>query len=337
MKKHPILFLLIILQFSFIRSQNIDLPISARVDTTEVSNFSKIELLTKNDTITFLITKNEYKKPKPVIVFLQGSLPIPIIQSHQKTIFPFEIKPYLDLYHFVIIARKGVPIQGDYNENDKILDEYHQNNNLYYRVNQANEVVNYLRKQTFIDKNKIYVIGHSEGYRVASKLAEKNKKISKLVCMSANPFNRNTEAILKNQIAQFTSDNDSISQKNIASLIKDFQSIGNDISVYKNKIEIYNWASYEVELPLNSFKKINKPLLVVYGTNDIGASQNYLLPFLLTNKNITLKAYPNYGHNFEQIIYDSHKKPIETTYHWDAVFKDVSDWLLLSKAFSNKK
>lgn len=328
MKKRPILFLLIILQFSFIRSQNIDLPISARVDTTEVSNFSKIELLTKNDKITFLITKDDLKKTKPVIVFLQGSLPIPIIQSNQKTIFPFEITPYLDLYHFVVIARKGVPIQGDFDEDQKISDEYIQNNNLYYRVNQANEVVNYLSKQKFIDNKRIYVIGHSEGYRVASKLAEKNKKISKLVCMSANPFNRSTEAILKNQIAQFTSDNDSISQKNITSLTKDFQSIGNDISVYK--IEIYNWASYEVEFPLNSFKKINKPLLVVYGTNDIGASQNYLLPFLLTNKNITLKAYPNYGHNFEQINYDSNKKPIETRYHWDAVFKEVSDWLLLN-------
>ena len=47
MKKHPILFLLIILQFSFIRSQNIDLPISARVDTTNVAH-KKIYHLYKN-------------------------------------------------------------------------------------------------------------------------------------------------------------------------------------------------------------------------------------------------------------------------------------------------
>lgn len=47
MKKHPILFLLIILQFSLIRSQNIDLRISARVDTTIVAH-KKIYHLYKN-------------------------------------------------------------------------------------------------------------------------------------------------------------------------------------------------------------------------------------------------------------------------------------------------
>ncbi|MCB9425926.1 MAG: hypothetical protein H6584_02685 [Flavobacteriales bacterium] len=290
--------------------------------------FSKIELLTKKDTITFLITKNDLKKPKPVIVFLQGSLPIPIIQNHQKTIFPFEIKPYVDLCHFVIIARKGVLIQGDYDENEKISDEYHQNNNLYYRVNQVDEVIHYLRKQEFVDKSKIYVIGHSEGYRVGAKLAENNTDIAKLVCMSADPFNRSTEMILRERIKCFDQKNDSISNQKIDDYIRNYENKEEYKKQNLQNINFMNWYSYESELAYKSLEKYNAPILVVYGTNDIGSTNNYLLPYLLPNADLTLKSYSDYGHNYEKEEFDKEGNQLENSWHWDDVFKDVSEWLL---------
>ena len=53
---------------TIIFSQNID----------GISDFNKIEIVAKNDTITF-IQNTSNKNNKPTIVFVQGSLPISLI------------------------------------------------------------------------------------------------------------------------------------------------------------------------------------------------------------------------------------------------------------------
>ena len=91
---------------------------------------------------------------------------------------------------------------------------------------------------------------------------------------------------------------------------------------------MYNWASYEKFTSVNSFFKYKNPLLVLYGSNDNKAFNNYLLPFILNKKNLELKIYPDLDHNFYKKEFDKEGKPLEDSYHWDRIFKDVVDWLL---------
>ena len=89
-----------------------------------------------------------------------------------------------------------------------------------------------------------------------------------------------------------------------------------------------NFVSYNENPPINSFKKYKNPLLISYGTNDVRAFNNNLLPLLINKKNLELKIYPDLDHNFIKKEFDNEGNPLEDSYHWDRVFKDVVDWLL---------
>jgi dienelactone hydrolase len=303
------------------------------------SGFTKVSIKAQNDTIVFITSNNDKKKPKPTVLFLQGSLPLPIVfynQSVTKTILPFDIKPYSDKFNFVVIARKGIPLVGSFDKdangyldkNGKVPNLYIANDNLKYREYQAKIVLDFLYKQGWVKKDSIFVVGHSEGYRIAAKLSENNEKIAKLVCMSANPFNRTVEDIFKKRMKCFSSNKDSIAQAQIDISIENYKNIGDNIEEYKKDSELYNWMSYNSELSYGSLLKFSNPILVTYGTDDTGSLQNDLLPFLLPKKNLTLTAYPDLDHNYFKKEFDKDGKPMEDSYHWDEVFKDIVNWLL---------
>jgi hypothetical protein len=304
------------------------------------TGFSKISILSKKDTISFLTSSQEVKKPKPTILFLQGSLPLPIIFKDSigasGTILPFSIDNYLAKFNFILIPRYGIPLIGSYEKdtngfldtNGKTPFEYTKNNNLKYRTFQAKTVIDYLYKQKWVQKDSIFVIGHSEGYRVAAKLSENNKKIAKVVCMSANPFNRIAEYIMKSRIETLSTVSDSLIQKEIDNDVEAFKNISDNIEEYRGNIELYNRMSYNSVLSYESLLKFPNPILVTYGTEDFGSLHNDLLPFLLRKKKLTMIVYPDLGHNYEKKEFDKKGNSIESSYHWDTVFRDIQNWLL---------
>jgi esterase/lipase len=303
------------------------------------AGFEKSSIKIKNDTIFFLISKSKSTKPKPTILFIQGSKPLPLIfydQQVTNSIIPFDIKLYTEKFNFIVVARKGIPLVGTYdrdvsgykNEKNEVPKNYTVNDNLYYRVNQVKQVLNYLYKSNKTKKDSIFIIGHSEGYRVAAKLSEKNKKIAKLVCMSADPFNRIAENIMRERMKSFETKNDSTSQIEINELMNDYRNISISKIQFKDKVEFKNWLSYNENLSYESLQKFKNPLLIVYGTDDIGSIHNDLIPFLLPKNCVSIKAYSGYGHNFEKKEFDLNQKPLENSYHWDEVFEDILEWLI---------
>lgn len=306
---------------TIIYSQNID----------GISDFNKIEIIAKNDSITFIqniINKNN----KPTIIFVQGSLPIPLVLKDNNDLwinFPFDYTKFNKEINLIIINRKGVPLISDYNDYEKFQNnpskEYLENDNLYYRVFQVEEVLKYLKKQKRVDNNNIFIVGHSEGYRVVAKVAERNPKIKKIACLAADPLNRISENIIRLQQENIALENDSIRVLKIYKEINDYKNLKN-FNVMEN--DMMNFVSYNENPPINSFKKYKNPVLISYGTNDVRAFNNNLLPLLINKKNLELKIYPDLDHNFIKKEFDKDGKPLEDSYHWDRVFKDVVDWLL---------
>lgn len=306
----------------------------------EQNGFRKINIVFKKDTIPILVTNQDNNKPKPIILFLQGSLPIPSILKdsigNSTTIIPFDLSEYFVKFNFVIIPRYGIPLVGSYEKdaegyldsNGKVPVEYIKNDNLKYRTFQAKTVIDYLYRQKWVQKDSIFVIGHSEGYRVAAKLSENNKKIAKLVCMSADPFNRIAEDVMRSRVSSLSVTSDSLIQKDINQFYADFKKTPDNIEKYQNDKDLYNKISYNSELSYQSLLKYPNPILVTYGTEDIGSLHNDLLPFLLREKKLTLIAYPDLGHNYDKKEIDKQGNRIESTYYWDTVFKDIQNWLL---------
>ena len=297
----------------------------------DIKEFNRIDLKTKKDTITFLhSTFNE--KPKPTIVFIQGSLPIPLIfkENNESWInFPFNYPKFYKDVNLIIINRKGVLLITEYSDYEKAQNkptkEYLENANLYYRVFQVEEVLKYLKKQEWVDKNNIFLVGHSEGYRVAAKVAERNPKIKKIVCLAADPINRISENLIRIQLENTSLENDSLRVLKIYKEINDYKNL-KKFNVIQN--DMMNFVSYNENPPINSFKKYKNPVLISYGTNDVRAFNNNLLPLLINKKNLELKIYPDLDHNFIKKEFDKEGNPLEDSYHWDRVFKDVVDWLL---------
>ena len=306
---------------TIIFSQNID----------GISDFNKIEIVAKNDTITF-IQNTSNKNNKPTIVFVQGSLPISLILKDNNDLWinlPFDYTKFDKDVNLIIINRKGVPLISEYNDYSKLQNnpsnKYLKNDNLYYRVFQVEEVLKYLKKQKWIEKEKLFIVGHSEGYRVAAKVAERNPKIKKIACLAADPLNRISENIIRLQQENITLENDSLRVLKIYKEINDYKNLKN-FNVMEN--DMMNFVSYNENPPINSFKKYKNPLLISYGTNDVRAFNNNLLPLLINKKNLELKIYPDLDHNFIKKEFDNEGNPLEDSYHWDRVFKDVVDWLL---------
>ena len=306
---------------TIIFSQNID----------GISDFNKIEIVAKNDTITF-IQNTSNKNNKPTIVFVQGSLPISLILKDNNDLWinlPFDYTKFDKDVNIIIINRKGVPLISEYNDYSKLQNnpsnKYLKNDNLYYRVFQVEEVLKYLKKQKWIEKEKLFIVGHSEGYRVAAKVAERNPKIKKIACLAADPLNRISENIIRLQQENIALENDSIRVSKIYKEINDYKNLKN-FNV-KEK-DMMNFVSYNENPPINSFKKYKNPVLISYGTNDVRAFNNNLLPLIIDKKNLYLKIYPDLDHNFYKKEFDKEGKPLEDSYHWDRIFKDVVDWLL---------
>lgn len=296
-----------------------------------IKEMNKIEIKTINDTISF-IHSNLNEKSKPTIIFVQGSLPIPLVLKDNNDLWinlPFDYTKFNKEINLIIINRKGVPLISDYNDYEKFQNnpskEYLENDNLYYRVFQVEEVLKYLKKQKRVDNNNIFIVGHSEGYRVVAKVAERNPKIKKIACLAADPLNRISENIIRLQQENIALENDSIRVLKIYKEINDYKNLKN-FNVMEN--DMMNFVSYNENPPINSFKKYKNPVLISYGTNDVRAFNNNLLPLLINKKNLELKIYPDLDHNFIKKEFDKDGNPLEDSYHWDRVFKDVVDWLL---------
>ena len=92
-------------------------------------------------------------------------------------------------------------------ETGKTPKEYSNRNILDYYVDRNLKVIDYLEKLPFVDNSKLIVTGHSEGIKIAAKLAVKCKKVTHLIYSSSCPLGRIMAMI--SQVRTTESDTDS--------------------------------------------------------------------------------------------------------------------------------
>ena len=292
-------------------------------------------LIVKNDTINFIkiSTKDNKNHLKSTVIFVVGSKPSPLIlnindeqESYQSFYIPFNPYTYLDQFNFILIQRKGCPIAFDYDKINDLTENptaiYSKNDHLDYRVFQVNEVVKYIKKNKKEYYNKLFLVGHSEGYYIATKVAHISKKVDKIVCLSGHPFSRSCEFVYKNSAVNYYNSADSKRIETMESEILYYKQIR------KNPKEDYNFYAYNNNLAIKSLEKIKIPIFIGFGSNDIAPSLNLFIPYILPNKeNITIKPYPDLDHNFINTTYDEKGTILKESFHWDDVFKDIVGWL----------
>src|SRR5690606_96523 len=162
------------------------------------------------------------------------------------------------------------------------------------------KVWNFLKKQSWVDKNQFIVAGHSQGAREAVAIAHSNKSVTQIGLFGYDPKGRFEQEIRR--IRKFA-ETGSISWEEADSLSESWLKFY-ETSLKENEKKVspglISWISYNIpSLPLLLELKI--PVYIAYGSADIVSDNCDLLPFYFSEKgksNLTLIRYAGLEHNF---------------------------------------
>ncbi|RKD92491.1 alpha/beta fold hydrolase [Mangrovibacterium diazotrophicum] len=295
-----------------------------------------------NDTVYFIKINKDVKTPKPTIVFCQGSLPIPlVIESADNSFFlpaiNFDYSRLANRYNLIVISMPHIPViakQANLNNQFAFITNpadqhsfpktYLEDDYLTKYVDRGNEVVNFLINQKWVEKDSIIVIGHSQGARVATKIAKTNKHIAALGLFSGDPLGRVTQNIRRIRLMQRQGQlTPSDAQAKINEIYIKWKQLNTDPELAKTS----SITSFSEPL-ISDLLEIKIPIYVAYGTEDVAAEYCDLLPidFIQNHKN-NFKVVPYSGleHNFMEL--DSLGNPDPSKFHWDEVFQEFINWL----------
>lgn len=300
----------------------------------------------ENDSIYFLrIREDSTMVAKPSLIFLQGSLPIPLIikQEGYGGFIPslnFDYSAVSEKYNIIIISKPHTPVIADVKH---LNDQYcytpdtafsQQYDTLYLKNNyrekyiaRTNEVIKYLQNQDWVDSSKVYIVGHSEGASVAIGTANSNPSIKAVGYLSGNPMGRYAQYIHSQRIAEQKSlQAPEDSQAAIDKLYQEWRKIANSSIGSSDGDPSRTWVSFSRPI-ISEITNLEQPIFIGYGTEDPGGNFCDYLPIYLdiVNKtNYKLAPYIGRGHNFERVI---NNKPDFNDMAWERVMTDFLLWI----------
>jgi len=307
-----------------------------KLRTLNKFHFKEYAIPVENDTIYYFVHQNKHSNPDKVVIYLQGTSPIPgpffkaePIEGGYSYVsyFPQDYVHLNEEYAFVLISLPGTPpVEGHGTLN---LEKYNALNSLDYRVFAADTVINHIAAHLF-QPEKLIVYGHSEGAFVAPKLATVNKRITHLGVWGGSALPDFFDFILFERKANLRGEqSDSVTQKNIELTMEQFNSVRldslNTVPSNKNEIAEYTnkrWWSY-AEPTINHLVKIDIPIYIQLGTEDESSpiESNYLIPLefaRLGKNNLSFNVCVGCDHGFWNAQTGED--------HWADIFKRFIQW-----------
>ncbi|RYF77258.1 MAG: hypothetical protein EOO39_04340 [Cytophagaceae bacterium] len=305
------------------------------------------------DSITFAVVTptGELTKRKPIFLFRQGSLPIPLFTVSPKTgrpaltELPKTCYDHVAEQYSIMIAKPGVPLlvadtylDTLFNTRDKPSPSmypatYLAHNHLDYYVKQTNAVLDFVLKQPWTDVNRVVLAGGSEGYHVAIKTAYTNKRITHLIASSGGLEGRMQSIILTERAKGFTGEyTQEEAQRSVEALQQQWADICRDSLNVNVTVGDPNRTTYSFSHGHNKdyLLALTIPICIIYGTADVGSTSNDILPLEFARHgktNLTVRAYPNHDHTYHKLTYDAAGKVISKVYNGIAVEQDYFAWL----------
>lgn len=334
--KSLLLLLIFFSQLSF--SQN------RKIINNESTHF---QILDSTENIDFIVVDPKLDIRKPVMLWCQGSLPYPLYVNSKKGMWMiaggisnFDLKNIKKYYHLVIVSMPKTPVIAEENQindsywyfgnskdKDEPSEEFIKADYLENYTNRAIKVLKFLKKQDWVDSSRLIVAGHSQGSKVATKVASEYKPVSKLGVFGANPFGRIDQNIRDyRKDAEKNTISWTDAEKGIEEQYKLYKE-ANDPEILKKKPSLLSWKSFSVPL-LDDWLAFNKPIYMAYGTNDIASDLCDLVPlyFIREHKNnLTYKRYLNTDHNFFEV---ENGEPNHDQPHWEEVMNQFVEWTL---------
>jgi hypothetical protein len=312
-----------------------------------VENVKLFSIRSKKDTIQFIKIGIETSQAKPIIFYCQGSLPLPLIVKDKGNSFiiatnNFDYRTLLKKYNIIIVSMPHTPVVADKSHLDNkyayvpnILKpneydtQYLADNYLEKYVERGNIVLKYLKKQSWVDKKKIILIGHSQGADVALSLAKQNPYIYALGYFSGSADGRFEPQIIEQRNASKKGKiSNEEAQANIEKEYEWWKSVCRDTTEFVpgTADSKRTWKSFSGS-DREKLVSLKIPVFITYGTEDVGPQNNDLLPiyFELAGKtNYKMRPFVGCGHNFEEIMPTGEHNYDKM--HWNDAVSDFIFW-----------
>jgi pimeloyl-ACP methyl ester carboxylesterase len=308
----------------------------------------KFSVELKKDLVEFIVVDTLLSKKKPIFLWCQGSLPVPLfceIENYGNYFFGggvsnFNYKEISAKYHLVIISMPKTPLVGkkehlnsgfQYIPNPeeplKFSKEYIDADYLDNYVNRAKAVLKFLKKQKWVSNEKLIVAGHSQGTKVATKMALNNKDVTHLGLFAANPFGRIDQYIRE---ARLDAQLGKISWEKADSLTNDnyefYKQVNNNDSILTNP-SLKSWKTFS-EPFYDDWLSLDIPIYLTYGSEDRTSDLCDIVPLFFIGKgkdNLTIKRYAGLEHNFFEL--NQNGRVDYEKGHWVEVMGEFIKWI----------
>lgn len=318
-----------------------------------VGGYTTFTIPFEGDSVTFAVVakQGELVKKKPIFLFRQGSLPIPLFVINPKTSRPSLTQLPITCYdqeadqYSITIAKPGIPllVNDGYlgtlfstrgNPDMKMYPpHYLQHNYLDYYVRQTNAVLAFVLKQPWADARRVVLAGGSEGYEVAIKTAYTNPAITHLIAFSGSLDGRMQGQIREERMKGYTGEyTQEEAQRSVEGLQQIWAAVCRDsLNTTAQGGDPYKTTySFSHSHNLSYLLSLNIPILIIYGTADVASTSNDILPMEFARRgktNLTVKAYVNHDHTFYKLSYGPDGKVVSKEYNGVAVERDYFEWL----------
>lgn len=275
--------------------------------------------------------------PFPAVILVHGSGP----NDRDETVGPN--KPFRDLARG--LASNGIAVlryEKRTRQHATKLKELANRLTVYEEtIEDALAAVPFLKATASIDKNKIYILGHSLGAYLAPRMAMKDKENSAagfIIC--AGPTRALEDLVLEQFNYIFSLDNTITDEEKqtLAKLEKQValaKSSGLSPKTPAADLPLGVPAAYWLDLrgyqPAQTAKKITRPLLILQGERDYQVTMTDFKGWqeaLSGKKNVVFKAFPGLNHLFIKGSGKSSPSEYETAGHVDkSVIDTIIDWI----------
>ncbi|OGX84536.1 hypothetical protein BEN47_16085 [Hymenobacter lapidarius] len=303
----------------------------SRPRTPEELGYRHMVVMYGRDSVNVLVLSQpgEEKQKKPLLFWVQGSLPTPLVLYDRQgafPVFPFHPKAVLKNCHLVIVSKPGIPLMADVEGRDANQmfgrtappPYYCARNYLDYFVQRDVALLRYFKKQPWVDKSHVVAAGHSQGSTIVAHLAAVPGLVSHAVYLSGNPLGQLMSMLDESRqredsvaaVATFRRWQTAVTHPALADCVGD------------DPRSLFGFGA----APLPVLLRAQVPVFVGYGTRDHGVAGDDFLRLeciRLHKTNFTFREYTGREHNFfgfkgGQINYDD--------FYWDAVGDEFLRW-----------